>query len=66
MALRRLSLAPEETLGVGDRLETDILGAQAAGVRSAFVLSGASTLAQAEQMEKKPDIITQNLSELIF
>jgi hypothetical protein len=30
------------------------------------VLSGASTLAQAEQMAKKPDIITQNLSELIF
>lgn len=66
MALRRLALLPEETLGVGDRLETDILGAQAAGVRSAFVLSGASTLAQAQQMAKKPDIITQDLSELIF
>ena len=66
MALRRLGLKPEETLGVGDRLETDILGAQAAGVYSAFVLSGASTLEQAQQMPQAPDIIVNDLSELIF
>ncbi|MBG0786564.1 MAG: HAD-IIA family hydrolase [Anaerolineaceae bacterium] len=66
MALRRLGLKPEETLGVGDRLETDILGAQAAGISSAFVLSGASTLEQAQQMTTPPDIILKNLSELVF
>lgn len=66
MALRRLGLQPEETLGVGDRLETDILGAQAAGIRSAFVLSGASTLEQAQQMTTPPDIILNDLSELVF
>lgn len=66
MALRRLDLKPEETLGVGDRLETDIVGAQAAGIRSAFVLTGASTLEQAHQMATPPDIISKSLSELIF
>lgn len=66
MALRRLGLKPVETLGVGDRLETDILGAQAAGVYSAFVLSGASTLEEVHQIPKAPDIIVKDLAELIF
>lgn len=66
MALRRLGLEPEETLGIGDRLETDIVGAQAAGIRSAFVLTGASTLEQAQQMTPPPDLIANNLSELVY
>jgi 4-nitrophenyl phosphatase len=66
MALRRLALAPEETLGIGDRLETDIAGAQAAGMPSALVLTGAATLAQAKAFSPPPDIIIEDLSELIF
>ncbi|MCB2203008.1 HAD-IIA family hydrolase [bacterium] len=66
MALRRLELKPEETLGIGDRLETDIAGAQAAGMPSALVLTGAATLAQAKAFSPPPDIIVQDLTELIF
>ena len=66
MALKRLALSPEETLGIGDRLETDIAGAQAAGIHSALVLSGASSLGQARQFNPPPEIITANLMELIF
>ncbi|MFU8825900.1 MAG: HAD-IIA family hydrolase [Brevefilum sp.] len=66
VALKRLELAPEETLAIGDRLETDIAGAQAAGIHTALVLSGASTRAQAEAFQPPPEIITQNLTELIF
>lgn len=66
MALRRLDLKPEGTLGIGDRLETDIAGAQAAGMPSALVLTGAATLAQAKAFSPAPDIIVQDLSELIF
>lgn len=66
MALRRLQLAPEETLAIGDRLETDIAGAQKAGIFSALVLSGASTLEQAQAFHPSPDIIVQDLSELVF
>lgn len=66
MALRRLHLKPAETLAIGDRLETDIAGAQKAGIFSALVLSGASTHEQAQAFDPSPDIIVQNLSELVF
>jgi len=66
MALQRLDLKPGETLGVGDRLETDIAGAQAAGMHTALVLTGASTLAQAHNFNPPPEIITQDLTGLIF
>lgn len=66
MALERLGLAPRETLAVGDRLETDILGAQAAGIHTALVLSGVSTVDQARAFQPQPEIITQDLAELIF
>lgn len=66
MALQRLELKPGETLGIGDRLETDIAGAQAAGMHTALVLTGASTLAQAHNFNPPPEIITQDLTGLIF
>lgn len=65
MALKRLKCEPQETLAIGDRLETDIAGAQAAGIHSAMVLTGASTLQQAHNFDPPPDIIAQNLAELI-
>ena len=42
LAMSRLGTAPQETLVVGDRLETDIVGAQELGCRTALVLSGAT------------------------
>lgn len=66
IALRRLQTNPDETLAIGDRLETDILGAQKAGIHSALVLSGASTLENVRDFEPKPDLIARDLSELIF
>jgi len=66
MALNRLKLAPDETLAIGDRLETDVVGAQAAGIYTALVLSGVSTLEQAQQFTPPPDIIVQDLTALIF
>jgi 4-nitrophenyl phosphatase len=66
MALRRLEVPPEVTLAIGDRLETDIAGAQAAKVHTALVLSGASTLAEAKDFDPQPEVIVQNLTELLF
>jgi HAD superfamily hydrolase (TIGR01450 family) len=39
-----LGIEQDATIVVGDRLETDIIGARAAGLDSMFVLSGSSTL----------------------
>ena len=66
MALKRLRVAPDEALAIGDRLETDIAGAQAAGIHTVLVLSGASRLTQAEAYQPQPELIVQNLTKLIF
>jgi 4-nitrophenyl phosphatase len=64
-ALKRLGTTPEETLVVGDRLETDIAGGQAGGCLTALVLSGASTENQAAEWIPAPSIIAANLEELV-
>jgi 4-nitrophenyl phosphatase len=42
-ALTLLGVEPDETVAIGDRLETDILGAVRTGIRSIMVLTGIST-----------------------
>ena len=65
MARERLRTEKEETLVVGDRLETDISGGQAAGCPVALVLSGVSTREQAEAWRPKVDVMAENLGELV-
>lgn len=64
-ALEKMGVSPEEALVVGDRLETDIAAGQAAGCKTALVLSGVSNLEQAEGWRPSPDIIAENLTALI-
>jgi 4-nitrophenyl phosphatase len=66
IALERLNISPNTALAVGDRLETDIKGADAAGIHTALVLSGASTLSQAREYRPQPELIVNNLTELVF
>ena len=65
-AYRILGLRPENVMGIGDRLETDIAGAQRSGCLAGLVLSGVSTLPQAEAWQPKPNIIAADLTELIY
>ena len=65
LALHRLGLRPDQVLVVGDRLETDIAGAQKLKCRTALVLSGVSTLDQAKIWHPAPDYIVENLSALL-
>ena len=64
-ALNHLDEKPENTLVIGDRLETDIAGGQLAGCRTALVLSGVTTKEMAEKWKPGPDFIAENLNELI-
>lgn len=64
-ALQRLRTPPQETLVVGDRLETDIAGAQTLGCRSALVLSGVTSELDAHRWEPAPDIIASDLTGLL-
>jgi 4-nitrophenyl phosphatase len=65
VALERLGVSPQETLVVGDRLETDIAGAQAIGCRTALVLSGVTSAETARAWKPAPDWVEANLTEVI-
>jgi 4-nitrophenyl phosphatase len=65
LSLERLGTKKEETLVVGDRLETDIAAGQAVGCPTALVLSGVSTKAQADEWKPQIDLIADDLSSLI-
>lgn len=64
-AMQRLGVTPDETLVVGDRLDTDILGGVNAGCKTALVLTGISTHMEAQSYEVKPDLIIPALEDLL-
>lgn len=64
-ALELLGTRPEETLAVGDRIETDILGAQRAGLKTVLVLSGIASRAEGEAWRPAIDIIVPELANLL-
>jgi 4-nitrophenyl phosphatase len=66
MAMERLGVTPQETLAVGDRLDTDILGGQNAGCRTAVVLTGISSREAAEAWKPAPDIIAPDLTSIFI
>jgi 4-nitrophenyl phosphatase len=63
-ALARLGGGADDTAALGDRLETDILGAVRAGIRSIFLLSGVSTREQLDGLEYQPDWVFDSIVEL--
>jgi len=60
-------LGPGRALMVGDRLDADLVGADAAGIDCAIVLSGVSSREQAQDASKPaPVMIAENLRELVL
>ena len=53
-ALGLLGISPDETVALGDRLETDILGAVRTGIRSIMVLTGISSEADLQDSGYQP------------
>jgi 4-nitrophenyl phosphatase len=64
-ALKFLGTHPENSLVIGDRLETDIAGGQTVGCKTAVVLSGVSIRSMAEKWRPSPDMIAENLAYII-
>jgi len=63
-ALSVLGVTADETVAIGDRLNTDILGAVNAGMRSIFVLSGISDLDELKQVDYEPTWILDDITEI--
>ncbi|MCS6887340.1 HAD-IIA family hydrolase [Chloroflexus sp.] len=60
-----LGATPAQTLVVGDRLDTDIAGAIAAGMPSVLVLTGVSTAEEAMAGPIRPNLIVADLPDLL-
>jgi 4-nitrophenyl phosphatase len=64
LALKRLQIAPEVALAIGDRLETDILGGKRVGMKTALILTGITQSEDLEQSSIQPDYVFHDLSHL--
>lgn len=64
-ALKELGSNPNETLVVGDRLETDIAGAQKISCATALVLSGVTDHDAAMNWSPRPDLIADNFENVV-
>lgn len=62
-ALGRLEGAKRPVM-IGDRLDSDIAGAQGAGLETILVLSGVATVEELEGSDVKPDHVVGSLAEL--
>lgn len=63
--LERLALPADDTILVGDRLLTDVCMAIEAGMASALVLTGATTIEDLGRSPVTPDFVLDGVSDLI-
>jgi NagD protein len=63
-ALRTLDAHSEHTVMIGDRMDTDMVSGLEAGMRTILVLSGISTLADAERFPYRPTWIVPSVAAL--
>lgn len=63
-AMELLGVDMDCTVAIGDRLDTDILGAVRTGIRSLMVLSGISTEADIAAVEYGPDWVVDDIRDV--
>ncbi|MFW5451647.1 MAG: HAD-IIA family hydrolase [Methylophagaceae bacterium] len=63
-ALEILAIDPSNIIAIGDRLDTDILGAVNAGIRSILVLTGVSTEHDIVDVDYKPTWVMADIQEV--
>ena len=64
-ALARMDAEPGETLVIGDRLDTDVLGGLRQGMRTALLLSGVQRRADLASSPVHPDLVFEDLAALL-
>lgn len=65
IALRHLKSDAVHTVMLGDRLETDILGGQRAGLKTILVLSGVTSAEMLAQSDTQPDWVFEGIDTLV-
>jgi len=64
LAIEKSGFCKEETLMIGDRIYTDIACGINAGISTALVLSGETTLCDIEESSTKPEFVFNNIKEV--
>jgi len=64
-ALKKLNSRREDTIIIGDRMDTDILAGIETGIQTVLLLSGVSTRNGIKQFAYHPDYIFENLLEFV-
>ena len=64
-AMTQMGVRPEETVMLGDRLDTDILAGERAGMPTVLVLTGVSTREDLASAEALPDVVVSDLPSLV-
>lgn len=64
MALRQMGIPKAGVAALGDRMETDILGARKAGIKSILVLTGVSSRREAGRSKYHPTLVVEDLPSL--
>ena len=64
-AICQLGACPDHTLMIGDRIGTDIVGAQPLGIKTALVMTGVENEESLKSSEVQPDAVFAGLPELI-
>ncbi len=65
LAMEKFAVNKEDTILLGDRLYTDILCGNNAGIDTIFLLSGEGTLKDLEESPAKPTYIKENIEEVL-
>jgi len=63
-ARKELGLATDETIMIGDTMETDILGGVAMGYRTSLVLTGSTSRDDLNRYAYRPDTILDTIADL--
>lgn len=63
-AMNQLNADPATTAMIGDRLDTDILGAQRSGIGTILVMTGVTNRDTLETHRIKPDLVFDDISDL--
>jgi len=64
MAAKRISSKKEQSLMIGDRIDTDILAGRNFGIRTALVLSGVVDKSEVSKSRIKPDYVFEDMMDL--
>ncbi|MCC6142817.1 MAG: HAD family hydrolase [Candidatus Hydrogenedentes bacterium] len=64
VAQTELGLSPEQTIMIGDTMETDILGGAQLGYKTVLVLSGGTRETDLGRFAYKPDVVVGSIADL--